>query len=262
MPEGPEVYVMTVKFKKRFPPGSKLLKIIPLHTRYENIPKRFIDITPLTIKKIYTRGKKSIINFGEWSLLVSYGMSGHWEINKGKYSQLHFKFDRGDYYWVSSRNLPICSVQFLKKDELERELDKLGLDIIRDNPLPNDILAVYGKCRRRIATFLLDQTKFSGIGNYIRAVVLYRCGISPHRTVDSLCPEELILIWDIAKQVSKEAISAKGMGIRDYKDENGNVVGINFDITPYNCEYDSLGNSVIAETIEGRTIWWVREMQN
>lgn len=262
MPEGPEVYVMTANFKKRFPINTKLIDIKILHQRYENIPQDFIDTFPTSIKEIYSRGKKSIINFGEWSMLVSYGMSGHWETRKNKHAQLHFKFENSDYYWVSSRSLPTCVIQFLKRNELVVELNKLGLDIISDQPSQKQILQVYGNSRRNISAFLLDQTKFSGIGNYIRAVVLYRCGISPHRTVNDLAKAEMVLIWETSKQVAKEAIAAKGMGIRDYKDENGDIVGVDFDITPYNCEMDSLGNPVISETIGGRTIWWVPNMQN
>jgi len=91
---------------------------------------------------------------------------------------------------------------------------------------------------------------------------LYRCKISPHRTVDTLDDGEKWLIWDTAKTVAREAIGAKGMGMRDYKDEDGNVVGVNFDITPYGMKEDSFGNPVISESIGGRQTWWVPAVQS
>jgi formamidopyrimidine-DNA glycosylase len=149
----------------------------------------------------------------------------------------------------------------LTHPQLISELDKLGLDIIRDDPDPEKVLAVYGNSRKNICAFIMEQNKFCGIGNYIKAVVLYRCGISPHRKVHELDDGQRWLIWETAKEVAEEAVAAKGMGMRDYKDENGKKVGVSFDITPYNMKKDNHGNKVTAEDIAGRTTWWVPAVQ-
>ena len=266
MPEGPESYVMAKRFHRRFPTGSKLTKIRTIADRYidgdDKIPKSFSKALPLTITDVFSRGKKTIVKFNKhWSLLISYGMSGHWEVSQSKYAQLEFTIAGSKYYWVSSRSLPTCVVQFLSHSQLESELEKLGLDIIHDDPDPEQVLEVYGKSRMNVCSFMMDQNKFSGIGNYIKAVVLYRCGISPHRKLHKLDDGEKWLIWETAKEVANEAIAAKGMGIRDYKDEDGNVVGVSFDITPYNMKKDQYNNPVICESISGRTTWWVPSVQ-
>jgi len=257
-PEGPEVYVMTQKLLKRFPVGSKLKIINSLHHRY-TIPKNYSN---LIIKDIYSKGKKTIVEFNKGlALLISYGMTGHWENKKSDYAQLEFVFENNSYFWTSTRSLPTCSVQFLSHNELEKELDKLGWDIIYDNPSDEEILEIFKGSKKNICAFLMEQSKICGIGNYIKAVVLYRCGISPHRKVDDLETVEKYEIWVMAKDLAHEAIIAQGMGIRDYKDEEGYVVGIDFDITPYGYEYDSFGNEVITESIAGRTTWWVPIVQ-
>jgi formamidopyrimidine-DNA glycosylase len=107
----------------------------------------------------------------------------------------------------------------------------------------------------------MNQSYFCGIGNYVKAVVLYRCEISPHRKVSDLDDEEKWNIWETSKEVAQEAILAKGMGMRDYRDEDGEIVGVAFDITPYNCKQDKKGNPVKAESIAGRTTWWVPVIQ-
>lgn len=264
MPEGPEVYVMTQKFKKRFPPGHSLTCIKVMHERYNDIPRAFLNSFPLKIIDIKSRGKKTIVQFKNWCLLVSYGMTGHWEVKNNKFAQLKFTFKSlkgfaNSYYWTSSRSLPTCIVEFLTNAQLAK-LD-LGLDIIHDNPSPEEVLNVYGYSKRNVCAFLMDQQKFSGIGNYIKAVILYRCKVSPHRKVNELDDGEKWLLWETAKQVAREAIAAKGMGIRDYKDEHGLVVGVSFDITPYNKIEDKFGNKVISEIIAGRQTWWVPEVQ-
>lgn len=260
MPEGPEVYVMTTKFSRRFPVGTKLVKVNSLCKRYENLTVNL----PLQIKEIYSRGKKSVIKCNKnVGILVSYGMSGHWELKNNKYAQLEFVGSNGKkYYWTTSRSLPICSVQFLPLQKLQNELDRLGVDIIHHNPRPQEVLNVFGNRKQNICAFMMDQTKFAGIGNYIKAVVLYRCGISPHCKVCDLYDDEKWLIWTTAQQVASEAIAAQGMGIKDYKDENGELIGVSFDITPYQMEFDALGNKVISEQIAGRTTWWVPKVQN
>lgn len=272
MPEAAEVYVMSKKLRNRFPPGHKLTRIKALNKRYtetkDRIPTAFQKSLPLTITEVTSKGKKTIVTFDKgWGLLISYGMSGHWEVQKGKYAQLEFTFTnpagmRNKYYWVSSRSLPTCVVQFLKHTELDAELDKLGLDIIKDDPTPEEVLDVYGTSKKNVCAFIMEQNKFCGIGNYVKACVLYRCGISPHRKVYELSDGDKWLIWETAKEVAHEAIAAEGMGVRDYKNEDGEPVGVNFDITPYNMKHDPDGNEVISENIAGRTTWWVPAVQN
>lgn len=261
-PEGPEVYVMTQQLLNRFPIGSKLISIKSLHHRYK-IPSEYKN---LIVNNVYSKGKKTIIIFNkDLSLLISYGMTGHWETCKSDYAQLEFVFEKQNnvdsYFWTSTRSLPTCSVQFLSKKELDVELNKLGLDIIMDNPSDEEILEAFRGTKKNICAFLMEQSKICGVGNYIKAVVLYRCGISPHRKVNELETSEKYEIWSVAKHLAYEAIHAQGMGMRDYKDEEGNVVGIDFDITPYGYEYDSFGHNVVTETIGGRTSWWVPAVQ-
>ena len=271
MPEGPEVYVMSKRLRSRFPAGHTLKQVLAINERYKKgrdaIPEQFSSDLPMKVTDITSKGKKTIVKLSKgWGLLISYGMSGHWEKERGKHSQLKFTFANPAglttrYYWVSARSLPTCVVQFLKHDTLQAEVDKLGYDIIRDDPDADEVIAAYGKSRKNICAFIMEQKPFCGIGNYVKAVVLYRCGISPHRKVHELTDEEKWLIWDTAQQVAREAIAARGMGIRDYKDEDGNVVGVSFDITPYNMSEDAEGREVISEDIAGRTTWWVPQVQ-
>ena len=270
-PEGPEVYVMSQRIRSRFPPGHRLMSVVAVNDRYRKgrdvIPAEFLKKLPLKITDITSKGKKTIVKFNKnWAFLISYGMSGHWETSTSKHAQLELTFAnpsgfRNKYYWVSSRSLPTCVVQFLDHDTLQSELDKLGLDIVRDDPDPEAVLEVYGKSCKNICAFMMEQNKFAGIGNYIKAVVLYRCGISPHHKLNELDDGEKWLIWDTAKEVAAEAIAARGMGMRDYKDENGKTVGVAFDITPYSKKKDKHGNPVVAEDIAGRTTWWVPAVQ-
>lgn len=188
-------------------------------------------------------------------------MTGHWTVCKHKYSQLEFIFNTGSYFWTTTRNLTTCLIEFLSLKVIQDKLNKLGIDIL-SNPKITNIFNVYPPTsRKNICSFLMDQKYFAGIGNYLKAVILYRCRISPYRQVKDITEEEKWNIWVTTKIVAKEAIKKRGMGMRDYKDENGNKIGVAFDITPYRMKYDKEGYLVLCEKIAGRTTWWVPEKQ-
>jgi formamidopyrimidine-DNA glycosylase len=149
----------------------------------------------------------------------------------------------------------------LREPEAIAAIDKLGFDVLRDEISEQTIVGLFGSTTKNICAWMMEQDKIAGIGNYIKAVTLYRCKISPHRRVCDLTDQEKIQIWKMAKAVAKEAVAAEGMGIRDYRDESGTVVGVAFDITPYGCKKDQEGRNVLAETIAGRTTWWVPTVQ-
>lgn len=256
-PEGPEVYVMTKKFEERIPCGSTLIKLDALCKRYSSIPAGFTTSFPLVVQEITSKGKKTIVKFDkDWSLLISYGMTGQWDTDRNGSAQLEFTFRTPKkatrlYYWTSSRNLSTCTIQFLSHSQLENCVAKLGLDIILDDPDRDTILEAYGKSKKNVCAFIMDQTRFCGIGNYIKAVTLYRCRVSPHSKINELDEKTKLLIWRVAKKVAMEAVAAN-------RGANHNLEG--FDMTPYNMTHDKHGNLVIAEDIAGRTTWWVPAM--
>ena len=148
-------------------------------------------------------------------------------------------------------------------DNLQKKLNSIVPDIIEDSTT----LDVFSLRMRKktilhkpIGNVLLNQKIISGIGNYLRADVLWMSNISPFRKVKDLSDKDLeniynnikILTWgdyDYKKAVKLKIIKKNTKLPSDY--------GLDFK--------DIYGNKVIKEELyEGsqkRFIYWVKEKQ-
>lgn len=253
-PEGPEVARMT-QFFKQYTKNNDLISIKIIGDKY-TLPT--INL-PTKVANVYSHGKKTIVELENgWYLFVSYSMTGHWEIHNNKHAWLRFKFGAKKLYWVCPRTWG--KVKFLRKTELDIELAKLGLDIFK-NPSKKEILAVYPTRGQNICRFLMDQSRFCGVGNYLKAMILYQMKISPYENTKNLSTDEKLELWQTAQRIAQTAFKARGMGMRDYKDENGKRVGVAFDTTPYNRKKAGKFDVIKEKTPDTRMTWWVPDVQ-
>ena len=75
--------------------------------------------------------------------------------------------------------------------------------------------------RACIKSFLLNQHKIAGIGNIYASECLFRAGIHPHRTVDSLSTTEATALFYAIQHELKEAVSNGGTSVSDFCDLYG-----------------------------------------
>ena len=122
----------------------------------------------------------------------------------------------------------------------------------------------------------MDQKKCgSGIGNYLAAEIMYRAGISPHRTGSSLTDEEVVTLVQTIKHTIKLAYRKNKTGYMiglpqclggpkpvEYQPEIRLAPGERFQFQVYRQAVDPLGNEVVGEKIlRDRTTWWVPAVQ-
>ena len=108
---------------------------------------------------------------------------------------------------------------------------------------------------------LMDQSVVSGIGNYVKAEVLYKSKVSPHVKIKDLADTMLECIYLNTLDILRRSYVAGGVSVRNYEDLN-NVKG-NFVRLVYNKSEDPYGNKVITEiTDDKRTTHWVPTIQN
>jgi formamidopyrimidine-DNA glycosylase len=271
MPERAEVFLFTSDFKSKFPPGTQIKNIKTLVK-----DKKFNLIIPdtdypLTVKRVGSKGKKTYIYLTNgMGFLVSYGMSGGWKIKKTDFAKYCFvRADGYKYYWQCQRKLHCEFVHYLPKADIRAELAKLGLDIMRTNePSRKEILERYlskrGKLRRcEVHTFLMDQTAFCGIGNYLLCRTLYLLAISPHRRVSDLTNKEKIALYTTVKEIVTEVVARQGHTIFDWARDDDRWLEP-YDVTPYGArgKRDGNGHRIKAEAIsKTRTIYWVPAVQ-
>jgi formamidopyrimidine-DNA glycosylase len=268
MPERGEVFLFSQRLNERFPDGSEITKIECFDPDYDllfltglsAVPLELKGTFPLTVKKISSKGKKSYIIFTNgMAMLISYGMTGSWNIKKTKWSRYAFSSSSVTVYWQSKRKLPTEKIEYMSVAELNDSLDRLGYDIYYDTPSEEEILNCYPKRGRNVCSFLLEQDAgkgFAGIGNYIKSIVLYRLNISPHRNTKNLSRKEKIAIFHTAKEIVTEVINMGGHTIHDWAlDDNSKLE--KYDTTPYGIKgKDKRGNQIKIENIGGRVTYW------
>ena len=107
---------------------------------------------------------------------------------------------------------------------------------------------------------MLDQSKFSGIGNYLRAEILYQCRISPWRKLSELSEKEQELLYFTTLKIMKRSYESNGKTLKSYVTPEGH--NGKFRCVVYGCSSDPDGNIIKTEKDStGRMIHWVPAVQ-
>ena len=206
-----------------------------------------------------------------WFLWTTYGMSGQWLTRQDKHaayglyfydpadpsgscSELYFVDPRhfGTLKWVRGRQL------------LKKKLLTLGPDILAAS-IP-DHVSLAKRCSKKpdaeICKVLMDQRTIAGVGNYIKSEALYRAAISPKRLVKDIDPSEWRVLCESIVAVATESYESQGSTISTYKNPDGSTGKGQFKFRVYGQAMDPNGRKVISEqTTDGRTSWWVPDIQ-
>lgn len=209
----------------------------------------------ITIESVKNKGKLGYIALNnDHFILFHLGMTGQFLDNGGAHAHISFTLDN-DVTIYFHDTIRYGRIAYVSKATMDKELAKLGPDIMQEKLTDSEVLSIFRKRNRRnISLLLLDQSVFSGIGNYLRAEILYACKISPKRTVSSLSDAELLSIYKAGKRIAKAAYKA-----HSYDDYFNNVIRIKLNV--YGKGQDSDGNPVEKFKQGGRTVWWVPAVQ-
>ncbi len=277
MPEGPEVKSL-VKWLNRDLKNKKLLNILINSGRYKKHgpPKNFNKINfPLIIDNINCHGKFIYWEFknSEIVLFLTLGMSGWFQYDKDKHNHLEFRFEKESIYFNDYRNFG--TLIFCYQENLEKKLNQLGPDILS---LDNNVELFLKRLTKKrndtvIGSAIMDQKVSAGVGNYIRAESLYIAKLDPFKKIKDIPKEKLIELWDILRQIGwyyydenkgrklniingkfKLSNLYKKSGPSKYKRDEGYFL-------VYREKTDPFGNKVTTDTINTRTIHYVKKIQ-
>jgi formamidopyrimidine-DNA glycosylase len=194
---------------------------------------------PLKLIDIQTKGKLMYMEFeGNIFILVTLGLSGGWcfldskkynnpkikdydfsevedqwdnyvpdekmdsyLVNAIKHLNVEFKINTGSLYFYDT--LSFGTIKILTSvDELNKKLKTLGPDIMEETTTL-DLFKIQIKKKtnldKPIGNVLMNQKVIAGIGNYLRADVLYLSKVDPFRKVSKLSDNELKDIFNNSK---------------------------------------------------------------
>ena len=274
MPEGPEVRRIVERLD-RFYRGREVTEIDFYDPTYRQKQVRddvdeFVASLPATVESVKCKGKFIYWTFTNGFVMFhTLGMSGTWRIQQKnpKYGRLCFIRDDGKRcHYKDYRRFGTFKIfnPETAPSKLERKLQKdLGPDILNEEVTFADWQQRFRKVNHyNVTKAMMNQKVVSGIGNYIKAEALYRAGISPHRTVESLSDAELQDLYRCSLWVIKASYEARGATIRNYEMPDGSKGDFKFKFQVYAQETDPSGSTVIRDkTPDGRTTHWVKEIQ-
>ena len=268
MPEGPEVKKMAIKLSKLIT-NKQLIKINILSGRYKiHDPPKHYDLMkqslPTKVLKVSTKGKFIYVwfknNYYLWNTL---GMTGQWTKIKHKHSHIEFVFKNKKIYFTDMRNFGTIRFSFDPKS-LQDKLTIIGPDVLEldtnQNHLFSRLLKI--KTKKPIAEVLLNQCIISGIGNYLRADILWYAKLSPYRTISSLTKTELKRLYEaIIEIVWFYYDFNRGVKLKKIKNIKFFEKYYYIDFFVYQQDKDIYGNKIIREKINTRTIHWCPDYQ-
>jgi len=263
MPEGPEIKYIKELCKKILI-GKTLEKIVSNSDYKVKLPKKSKLIN------VKAKGKQLVLIFEDFWFLIHFGLTGWLTFEDAKYTryELHFNNDITAYIDDSRRFSKLKIYE--SENSYNKVMDKLGVDIFSDEFTEEFFLESFGKTKKVIVAFLMEQSRFCGIGNYIKNESLYLSGLSPKRKTNEITDEEksklyksilyvaysnFVEIMDLNKiKLDKNDLNRiKELKIKVQSPYKFNVYGRD--------DYDLKGNKLTIEDIGGRTCYYVKSLQ-
>jgi formamidopyrimidine-DNA glycosylase len=188
-----------------------------------------------------------------------FGMSGWFEVIGPN--------DERPRYWkldilAGNRRVVFCDVRRLGRVRLlddpphEPPISELGFDPLEGLPPAPELARHLARRSAPIKAVLLDQSLFAGVGNWIADEVLFQARISPHRLARDLSRPEVARLRKVLHAIVALAVKHDADSSRFPKSW----------LFHQRWEYrgdqrTSRGESIVRETIGGRTAAWVPTRQ-
>lgn len=183
MPEGNVVHYHARRLRRAF--GRRPVLLDSPQGRFRDEAGR-LDGAVLLSAEAY--GKHLLLRFPDerW-VHVHLGLFGTWRIGRGEapapVGQIRLRL-RGVTHYAELRGPTACEI--LDENERAALLGRIGPDPIRPDADPLQAWHRVERSRQPIASLLMDQRVFAGVGNIYRAEVLFRQNVSPFRSGQDL----------------------------------------------------------------------------
>lgn len=183
------------------------------------------------VRNTFAVGKHVIFELENGFVYSTLSMTGKWLLNSEHldtytdYIKLrigygrkkgHLNIIKGYIYFIDSRTWG--SVKYMSEEEYDDTINKLGPDPLNGElTLDYWIQAITKKSiwRRHVCDFLNDQSIIAGIGNYLRACIMYDAKVFPFKPISELTEDEIHKLYYSLLKITELAYKHGGLSISD-----------------------------------------------
>lgn len=215
MPEGPEIWRV-----------ADQLSDVLVDREVQDVIFAFDRLKPFEdelqnnhVKRVEPRGKAILTRFSNGLTIYSHNqLYGKWEIapsgeRPDTNRSLRLAITNGEH---SALLYSASEIEVLADDELEAHdyLKKLGPDVLHPDTDYEDILGRYEDDtfkNRKVATLLLDQSFISGLGNYLRAEIMFVAGVHPDLKLRECTDEQKDAMAEASLELAHRSYKTRGI---------------------------------------------------
>lgn len=271
MPEGPEIR----RAADRVAAALEGRIAEEVFFAFERLKPFELELTGRRIESVTTRGKGMLTRFeGGLSVFTHNQLYGRWYVmpgNRRPKTGRQLRFAIG----ADGRRAMLYSASEIEVLDREAErshpyLSRLGPDVLSEAPTAEFLttrLEAARFCRRQLAAVLLDQGFVAGLGNYLRAEILFEAGIHPRRRAMDCTPTERRRLAGRLIAVTRRAYRTRGVTLPPSRARELEATGAarsTFRFWVYDREGESCracGRRVKAEPVGGRRCYWCPRCQ-
>ena len=211
MPELPEIAVFARDMQKELL-GRRISGIEVLQPKCLNVPEEAFEavLTGADIVAVTPHGKWIQVETSQGWLLLNLGMGGEILLTDRDHLPEKYRliFDLADgqclainFWWLGSAHYVTDLADHPQVSALGPDFMSLSLDDFRE--------LLQGR-RGSIKSFLLNQKQVAGIGNVYVQDPLFKAGLHPLRTIDTLSNKEIETLYDAIRETLQESIDHEG----------------------------------------------------
>lgn len=210
----------------------------------------------LELQSVDRWGKRLRFLFEDGSVLVSgLGMTGNWLLERPKRHLVAAMYTSGgDVFYTDPRRFGHAQV-FGSLEEAQEALgDRIGVDaasLLSDR----EMMDALRTSKMKLKAALLDQSRLSGIGNYLADEICFQACLLPDRPLDSLDESEIAKLNVARLEVIERALQNQGASFSDYRHADGSLGSMQEQMMVYGRDGQpcrDCGFEVVKTTLAGR----------
>ncbi len=236
MPELPEIVVLSTQMRREVL-EKEIEAVEVLQPKNLNVPiEEFIENTVgQRVVSVEARGKWLFVKLSDgFFLLINLGMGGELlYFRSGREMPETYKFKLGftdgsgftiNFWWFGYIHL--VDGEEVKDHKMTGEL---GLSPLDEGFTLEYFRGLLKGRTARVKSFLLNQRRVAGIGNVYVQDILFRAGLHPSRTINTLTDGEVAGLYTSMRDVLNRSISMGGLAYeRDFYGKKGGFSGDEF----------------------------------